>query len=195
MSAVSEVGVNEAEARVVLGKMSELWWMWLVAGVAWVIISLVILQFDKSSVNTIGILIGCMFLLTSLEQFVFAWLSSGGMRLVWLIFAVLFLIGGFVAIFNATDTFAAVANILGFLFLLVGVFWLIEALTTRAANPMWWLGLASGILMIVLAFWTSAQTFTTRAYMLLVFAGIWALLHGTTDIVKAFMVRSLRNVS
>jgi hypothetical protein len=27
--------------------------------------------------------------------------------------------------------------------------------------------------------------------MLLVFAGIWALLHGITDIIKSFMVRSL----
>ncbi|HVQ89058.1 MAG TPA: hypothetical protein VMT88_12845, partial [Actinomycetes bacterium] len=79
----------------------------------------------------------------------------------------------------------------GFLFLLVGVFWLIEALTTKAANPLWWVGLIAGMLMILLAFWSSAQTFTTKAYMLLVFAGIWALMHGITDIIKAFMVRAL----
>jgi uncharacterized membrane protein HdeD (DUF308 family) len=108
---------------------------------------------------------------------------------------VLFLIGGLVAIFNPEDTFTTVADVLGFLFLIVGIFWLIEALTTKAVNHLWWLGMTSGVLMILLAFWTSAQTFTTKAYMLLVFAGIWALLHGVTDIVKAFMVRSLRNVA
>jgi uncharacterized membrane protein HdeD (DUF308 family) len=195
MSTVGEAGIEEAEARVVLGKMADLWWMWLVAGILWVLISLVILQFDEQSINTIGILIGCMFLLTGVQQFVFAGLSSGGMRVFWLLFGVLFLIGGFVAIFNPEDTFTAVADILGFLFLLAGVFWLIEALSTRAANPLWWLGLISGVLMILLAFWSSAQTFTTKAYMLLVFAGIWALMHGITDIIKAFMVRSLRNVT
>ncbi|MEO8330730.1 MAG: DUF308 domain-containing protein [Candidatus Nanopelagicales bacterium] len=191
MSAMVGNRMDETEAKEVLTKMSSLWWVWLVTGITWVLISLIILQFDDQSVNTIGILIGCMFLLTGVQQFVFAGLSSGGLRLLWTLFGVLFVIGGFVAIFNPEDTFSAVADVLGFLFLLVGVFWLIEALTTKAANPLWWLGLVSGVLMIMLAFWSSAQTFTARAYMLLVFAGIWALLHGITDITKAFMVRAL----
>lgn len=195
MSAVSETSTDEFEARAVLGKMADLWWIWLVAGIAWVIVSLVILQFDESSISTIGILIGILFVLTGLEQFVFAGLSSGGLRFLWMVFGVLFVVGGLVAIFDPANAFTAVADVLGFLFLLVGVFWLIEALSTKAANPLWWLGLVSGMLMILLAFWTSAQTFTTKAYMLLVFAGIWALLHGITDIVKAFMVRSLRNLA
>jgi uncharacterized membrane protein HdeD (DUF308 family) len=195
MSSSAPTGVDDFEARAVLSKMSDLWWIWLVAGIVWVLISLVILQFDESSVNAIGILIGALFLLTGVEQFVFAGLSSGGLRVFWMIFGVLFLIGGLVAIFNPEDTFTTVADVLGFLFLIVGIFWLIEALTTKAVNHLWWLGMTSGVLMILLAFWTSAQTFTTKAYMLLVFAGIWALLHGVTDIVKAFMVRSLRNVA
>jgi len=195
VSAVSETSTDEFEARAVLGKMADLWWIWLVAGIAWVIVSLVILQFDESSISTIGILIGILFVLTGLEQFVFAGLSSGGLRFLWMVFGVLFVVGGLVAIFDPANAFTAVADVLGFLFLLVGVFWLIEALSTKAANPLWWLGLVSGMLMILLAFWTSAQTFTTKAYMLLVFAGIWALLHGITDIVKAFMVRSLRNLA
>ena len=47
--------------------------------------------------------------------------------------------------------------------------------------------------MIILAFWTSGQFFIEKAYTLLVFAGIWALMHGITDIFKAFAVRSLRD--
>jgi uncharacterized membrane protein HdeD (DUF308 family) len=46
--------------------------------------------------------------------------------------------------------------------------------------------------MIILAFWTSGQFFIEKAYMLLVFAGIWALMHGISDIVRAFTVRSAR---
>lgn len=187
--------VDESEARDTLAKMSHLWWLWLAAGIVWFILSLVILQFDTASIATVGVLIGCLFLLTGVEQFVFAGLASGGMRVFWIVFGVLFLIGGFVAIFNPASAFSAVADVLGFLFLLVGIFWIIEALTTKAANSLWWMGLTSGILMILLAFWTSAQTLTSKEYMLLVFAGIWAMLHGITDIVKAFMVRSLRNLA
>ena len=45
--------------------------------------------------------------------------------------------------------------------------------------------------MIVMAFWVSGQFFLTRAYTLLVFAGIWALMSGITHIARAFQIRQL----
>jgi len=83
--------------------------------------------------------------------------------------------------------------VLGFLFLLVGVFWTIQAFIDKEGNPVWWLSLLSGILMIVLAFWTSGQLFIEKVYTLLVFAGVWAMMHGLGDIFRAFRVRSIRN--
>ena len=68
---------------------------------------------------------------------------------------------------------------------------MIRAFLERAVNPLWWLGLISGILMTVIAFWTSGQFFIEKAYVLLVFAGIWALMAGVTDITRAFAVRRL----
>jgi hypothetical protein len=47
--------------------------------------------------------------------------------------------------------------------------------------------------MVVLAFWTSGQFFIEKAYALLVFAGIWALMQGISDVVRAFAVRALRD--
>ena len=82
---------------------------------------------------------------------------------------------------------------LGFLFLIVGVWWMVRAFLERAINPLWWLGLISGILMTALAFWTSGQFFIEKAYVLLVFAGIWALMQGITTIVRAFGVRAVRD--
>ena len=57
---------------------------------------------------------------------------------------------------------------------------MIRAFLERAINPLWWMGLISGILMTALAFWTSGQFFIHKAYVLLVFAGIWALMQGIT---------------
>ena len=45
--------------------------------------------------------------------------------------------------------------------------------------------------MVILAFWTGGQFFIEKAYVLLVFAGIWALMQGVTDIVRAFQIRKL----
>jgi uncharacterized membrane protein HdeD (DUF308 family) len=69
---------------------------------------------------------------------------------------------------------------------------MVRAFLERPINPLWWMGLVAGILMTILAFWTSGQFFLHKAYLLLVFAGIWALLQGTTTIVRAFEIRALR---
>ena len=95
------------------------------------------------------------------------------------------------AFISPENTFAALADMLGFLFLLVGLFWIIEAFSAREVNELWWLGLVSGILMCVLAFYTGGQFFIEKTYVLLVFAGIWALMAGVTDIVRAFQIRKV----
>ena len=49
--------------------------------------------------------------------------------------------------------------------------------------------------MLILAFWASGQFYTEKEYTLLIFTGIWALMHGITDLVQAFAVRGLRNLA
>ena len=71
--------------------------------------------------------------------------------------------------------------------------WAVDAFAQREDNPIWWLGLVAGVLMLMLAFWTSGQFFIEKAYALLAFSGIWALMHGFTDIVRAFSLRALRD--
>jgi uncharacterized membrane protein HdeD (DUF308 family) len=68
---------------------------------------------------------------------------------------------------------------------------MVRAFLERPLNPLWWLGLIGGVLMTGLAFWTSGQFFIEKAYVLLVFAGIWALMEGMADIVRAFALRRL----
>jgi Short repeat of unknown function (DUF308) len=177
-------------SRQALRDLSRLWWLWLVIGVAWVIAALVILQFDQASVTTVGVIIGIMFWGAAGQNFA---IGSVAERLRWLyyIFGVLFAAAGVVAFISPENTFAAIADVLGFLFLIVGVFWIIQAFISREINELWWIGLLSGILMVVLAFWTAGQFFIEKAYVLLVFAGIWALMQGVTDIVRAFQIRKL----
>jgi uncharacterized membrane protein HdeD (DUF308 family) len=166
------------------------WWVMLAAGIAWVAVALVILQFDQASVTTVGILVGLMFLTLGMENIALSTLDVPA-RWAWALFGGLFLVSAIVCFANPEDTFAGLADILGFLFLIVGVWWMIRAFLERAINPLWWLGLISGILMTALAFWTSGQFFIHKAYVLLVLAGIWALMQGVTNIVRAFQIRAL----
>jgi uncharacterized membrane protein HdeD (DUF308 family) len=179
-------------------EVSGYWWLWLLAGIAWTVIALVILQFDQASVTTVGILIGLMFTLAGLQSLALATEPGTsianiptGMRWVSGVFGVLFLVSAVICFVSPENTFAAMADVLGFLFLIVGVWWMVRAFAEREFNSLWWLGLVSGILMTILAFWTGGQFFIEKAYVLLVFAGIWALMEGLADIVRAFAVLDL----
>ena len=171
--------------------LTSCWWVLLVAGIAWVAVSLVVLQFDHASVTTVGVLVGFMFLGAGIENIALATLDVP-MRWVWALFGGAFLVSAVVSFAYPTDTFAGLADVLGFLLLLVGVWWMVRAFLERPINPLWWTGLISGILMTTLAFWTSGQFFVHKAYVLLVVAGIWALMQGITTMVRAFQIRAVR---
>jgi len=175
----------------VIGRfLSRYWGAELAIGVFWVVVALVVLKFNHASVVTVGVLTGLLLLLFAAEQFVLAAIAPTA-RWLWAIFGVLLTVGGIVAVVDPASTFAGLADILGFIFLLIGVQWMVQAFAERPFNPYWWLTLIGGILMVVLAFWASGQFFVERAYTLLIFVGIGALTKGVTDIVRAFQIRSL----
>ena len=186
---MSETEIPE-DVREYAGAVSRLWWLRLVTGILWFFIAIVILQMDSASVATVGVIVGAMFLFTGLQQFVIS-AAVEGWKWLWILFGVLFVLAGLWALFNPGATTAALADSLGFLFLLVAIFWVIEAFATRGSNDLWWLGLLSGIIMFVLAFWVAGQFFFERVYILLVFAGIWALLQGVSDVIRAFQLKRL----
>ena len=179
-----------AMQRQEISRVARMWWLWLVTGVLWVLISLVVLQFDDASVATVGYIVGAMFFFSGISQFVIAG-SVEGWKWVWVVFGILFIGAGLWAMFNPGTTVAALADSLGFLFLLVAILWTIEAFATRRDNDLWWMSLIAAVIMYGVAFWTSGQFFVERVYTLLVFAGVWALMQGITDFVRAFQIRKL----
>ena len=75
------------------------WWVWLVAGIAWLIVSLVILQFDDASVTTVGVLVGLMFLFASVQNFLLTAVAES-LRWLWALFGVLFVVAAVVCFVN-----------------------------------------------------------------------------------------------
>ena len=171
-------------------KVASYWWVELLLGVFWVVIAIVVLKFNQASVTTVGVLTGLMFLLFAAQESILAAVDRPR-RWLWAIFSVLLAVSGIVALIHPTATFTGFADILGFVFLLIGIMWMVQAFTEREVNDLWWLTLISGILMTVMAFWVSGQFFVVRAYTLLIFAGVWAMTTGIIDIVRAFQLREV----
>jgi len=60
-------------------------------------------------------------------------------------------------------------------------------------NPYWWIGLITGILLVLLAFWVSGSdrvyALQQRTYLILFWVGFFALFKGVMQIALAFGVR------
>jgi uncharacterized membrane protein HdeD (DUF308 family) len=166
---------------------SPLWWLLLVTGSLWILFSLIVFRFDYTSVTALSILLGTVCLAAALGEAVAAATAHGWGRAARIVLAILFAVVGIVAFIHPGDTFRALAAIFAFYLLLRGIFEVIMSLVMRGME-LWWLGLASGIVQILLAFW-AAGDFGHKAFLLVVWVGATALAHGILQLVLAFQIR------
>jgi hypothetical protein len=181
---------EDAASRTVIAEAARRWWMLLVAGICWVLISLAILQFDLTSVWSIAILTGIVLIFAGVDE-IFTAAVSPNWKWVHGLLAVLFLAGGVIAFAWPQSTFEVIARLFAWYLLFKGTFDVIIAVENRTYE-LWWLLLITGIAEIVLAFW--AVGYQGRAAALLIlWVGIGALFRGVTNIFVAFQLRSLRD--
>jgi uncharacterized membrane protein HdeD (DUF308 family) len=178
------------QAEVGLREVSKAWWVFLVTGILWFIISLVVLRFDESSITTIGVIMGIVFVLGGLSELMMLGADTTGWKILHGILGVLFLLAAIWCFVQPEQAFWALASVLGFLLLMMGTFEIIIAVASKDVNPLWWLGLIAGILFLVLAFWASQQLVTAKADLLIFYVGIMAMFRGISQIVFAFGLHS-----
>ena len=143
-------------ARQAVAGVAKWWWLLLITGVLWLIIGGIVLQMDAQSLATVGYLVGFMLIFTGIEQFMVA-SAAPGWKWVWILFGVFFLIGGIWAVANPIGTSAALASSLGLLFVLIAIFWFVEAFASKGSNPLWWLTLLSAFIMLGMGIWVGSQ--------------------------------------
>ena len=178
-----------ASGRSALWRLAGPWWLFLVTGIAWLIIAVMVLRFTPASINTVGVLMGVLFLLAAFSEF-----FDSAMRHSWrwahVVMGILFLVGSIWAFARPFNAFWALASVLGLLLIFKGTLDIIAAIMTKEVNPSWWLGLVTGILELVLGFWASQQQFPARGALLLLWVGFFALFRGISEIVIGFELRS-----
>lgn len=164
-----------------------LWWIPLVTGSLWVIFALIVFQFDYTTVSALSILLGTVFMAAALFEAVAAAGTRGWWRVIRIGLAIAFAAIGTAAYIHPQNTFNALAAIFAFYLFLRGIFDIIVSLYARPAE-LWWVGLISGVVLILLAFW-AAGDFGHKAFLLVVWVGASSLAHGVVQIVTAFRLR------
>jgi len=148
-----------------------------------------VLRFNSTSVSTVGVILGVVFLVAAANELVVFALLRSGWRWFNLIFGLLLAAAAIYCFIHPQDAFWALASVLGLILILAGTFQIIAAVVDRHTNEVWWLGLIVGLLELLLGFWASQQYFPARAALILIWVGFFALFRGIGEIVLAFSVR------
>src|SRR4029450_2325292 len=102
---------------------------------------------------------------------------------------VILLLGGLWAFIRPINTFFALASVIGLVLILQGAFEIVRGVSSRDGNPSWWLGLVSGVLLVLRALWVSASDrmfqLQARTFLILFWVGLWALFRGIRWVVLA----------
>jgi uncharacterized membrane protein HdeD (DUF308 family) len=182
-----DVIVATPEVRADIKEFSRAWWIFLVTGIAWLFISVMVLQFDAQSVSTIALLFAIVLFFAALDELLAAFLASGW-RWLHAIFAVVFVFGGVWALAYPSQTFGTLALLVAWFLMFRGAFETIASLMNRDVE-LWWLGLLAGLAQIFIAFWALGYP-GRSAYLLVLWVGIAAMFHGIGSILLAFQIKS-----
>jgi len=170
------------------------WWLLLITGLAWMLIGLILLRFNYTSVHAISLLFGFVGIAAGVMEVVMIFMARGWWRLLNAVLALAFLVAGVVAFVHPGDTFVALAAIFSFFLIFAGAFDIIQSIAARNEIGIWWLQLVGGIIEVALGFW-AAGYYGRSAVLLIAWVAAFALIRGVRDFVFAFRVREVQHAS
>src|SRR6185312_1538777 len=124
------------------------WWLVLITGIGWMLVGLIVLRFDYTSVSAISILFG------------FVAIAAG-----------------VVAFVHPGNTFAALAAVFSFFLVFAGTLDIIVSISTRHEIDVWWLQLIGGIIELALGLW-AAGYYGRSAVLLVAWVAAFTIIRG-----------------
>jgi uncharacterized membrane protein HdeD (DUF308 family) len=181
-----------ARPRTLAARVLPPWWLFLLTGIGWTLVGLIVLRFDYTSVTAISILFGIVAIAAGILELGVLMLAEGWWKLLYGVLSVVFIVAGVIAFIHPGDTFAALAAVISFFLVFAGTFDIIVSISTRHEIEVWWLQLIGGIIEVALGFW-AAGYYGRSAVLLIAWVAAFTLIRGVRDIVLAFRVRELQH--
>jgi uncharacterized membrane protein HdeD (DUF308 family) len=173
------------EEREAIAEAGRAWWLFLLTGILWLLVAIIILRFDYTSVSAVAILFGIVAIFAGVNEFFMLAASGGWWKVLHGLLGVLFIGVGIVAFIHPGDTFAALAAVMSFFLIFKGFFDIVVSIATRNEFHAWWVQLVAGIVEVLIGFW-AAGYWGRSAVLLVVWVGVIALMRGITEIIFAF---------
>jgi len=165
------------------------WWIFLVTGAIWILFAIIVFRFDYTSVNSIAILFRIAMVGAALNEIGNASGAHGGWRVGHALLSLAFVVIAILSFVHPGNTFAALAGVMSFYFIVKGIFDVAFAIFLHGTLDLWWLRLLLGLAELLIGFW-AAGDFGHRQILLIVFVGAAALTRGLTEILFAFGLRA-----
>ena len=187
------------EGRMIVREGARYWWVFLVTGIGWLLLAWLVLRMDITSIAAVGVLLGVVFFAAAINEAGLGSLMSGGWKVLHYVMSFIFFLGGLWSLIQPINSFFALVSVLGLILIFYGAFEIARAVSSRDVNPYWWIGLVTGILLLLLAFWVSGSdrvyALAQRTYLILFWVGFFALFKGITQVVMAFGIRHAGKVA
>lgn len=169
------------------------WWVFLVTGIGWMLVALIVLRFDYTSVSAISILFGIVAIAAGVFELALLFIGDGWWKVHGLL-ALVFIVAGIVAFIHPGDTFAALAAVFSFVLIFGGTFDIVESISVRHEIDVWWVQLITGIIELALGFW-AAGYYGRSAILLVAWVAAFAVIRGVVNILLAFRVRDVQHAA
>jgi len=177
------------EERAVADAYARTWWLWLIAGILWLLLGFLVLSLRPASITACVILIAIAFWLGGITQLALAFVLEGGWRWLAIIGGTLALAAGIAAIVWPGPTLVVISVFVAWYLLIRGLFDVVIALSHTHVRG-WWMTLIAGIVGIALGAWAIGNP--DRSVLLLVsIIGIWSIFKGVVDLMASFEYRRL----
>ena len=165
------------------------WWWLLVAGITWIVLAVVILRFNVTTVATVAVLFGVYCLLAAANEVATGAIASKGWRVVHWLLAALFTVVAVLAFQQPGATFISLAAVMSFYFVFRGALDIAKAISA-SSMPGWWVLLLAGLAELAIGFWAAAS-WSVSVVVLVTWVAAGAMIHGIGEVAAGFMAHDV----